>query len=300
VKSNIAVAQYRLSQDDLELVLALVRGGSLARAADLLSVDVSTVFRAIRKLEKRLGAMLFDKARAGYLPTDLARAMANHAEQAEAALASARRVVEGERDVVHGTVRLTCTDSVLHGLLVPALRRFMPDYPLLTLELVTSNDFANLSRHDADVALRLTTTPPPHLVGRSLGDVPYLLCAPAGWSADVAIEAAPWIAPDDFLPDHATVAWRRQRYPGVQPRYRCNSILSVRQLIEAGQGIGALPSFLALANPAVQVLGEPLPACTTALWMLTRPDCRSLRSVSVLFEQLARHVRLPDMADVRQ
>jgi DNA-binding transcriptional LysR family regulator len=293
MNSRIAQAQYQLAQTDLALVLALVRGGSLARAADLLAVDVSTIFRAIRKLEKSLGALLFDKTRSGYLPTDLARALADHAEQAEQALASARRVLEGERDVVSGTVRLSCTDAVLHDLLVPALECFMADYPLLTLELVTSNDFVNLSRHDADVALRLTTAPPPHLVGRSLGDVPYVLCAPAGWHAAASLERASWVAPDDFLPDHATVAWRRQQFPGVQPRYRCNSILAVCRLIEAGQGIGALPAFMVAGNPRLKALGDSLPDCTTALWLLTRPDCRSLRSVSVLFEQLARHVHLP-------
>ena len=43
--------QYKISHADLNLILALVRGGSLARAASLLHVDVSTVFRAIRRLE---------------------------------------------------------------------------------------------------------------------------------------------------------------------------------------------------------------------------------------------------------
>ncbi|EPL3417634.1 helix-turn-helix domain-containing protein, partial [Pseudomonas aeruginosa] len=53
-----APLQYRLDHADLALVLALVRGGSLARAAELLRVDVSTVFRAIRRLEKNLGKAL--------------------------------------------------------------------------------------------------------------------------------------------------------------------------------------------------------------------------------------------------
>lgn len=293
MKTKIAPLQYQMGQQDLALVLALLRGGSLARASDLLGVDVSTVFRAIRKLEKSLGAELFDKTRAGYLPTDLGRALAEHAEAAEQALAAACRVLEGERDVVSGTVRLTCTDSVLHGLLVPALKRFMAAYPLLTLELATSNDFANLSRHDADVALRLTTSPPPHLVGRCLGEVPYVLCAPAGWGEVDDLAAVPWAAPDDFLPDHATVAWRRLQYPAVQPAYRCNSILSVCELVEAGLAVGAVPGFLAAQRPGLQVLGEPLPGCITALWVLTRPDCRTLRSVSVLIDALREAIVLP-------
>ena len=172
-----AATHYQLDYPDLALILALVRGGSLARAAQLLKVDVSTVFRAVRRLEAALGQQLFEKSRAGYLPTTLAQTLAEQAERAEQALEAARIGVEQGGEVVSGTVRLTCTDSVLQGLLLPALAQFMPNYPALTIELSTSNDFANLSRRDADIALRLTRTPPEHLVGRQLAKISYRVCA---------------------------------------------------------------------------------------------------------------------------
>src|SRR5262245_18918751 len=152
--------QYRLDYADLSLVLALVRGGSLAGATDLLSVDVSTVFRSVRRLEKALGMQLFEKSRAGYLPSGAAQQLAVQAEQAEKALEAARVGLEQGSEVLSGTVRLTCSDSVLHGVLLPALARFMPRYPALNLDLTTSNTYANLSRRDADIALRLTSAPP--------------------------------------------------------------------------------------------------------------------------------------------
>ena len=161
--------QYQISHADLSLVLALVRGRSLAKAADLLRVDVSTVFRSIRRMEAALGTALFVKSRKGYIPTGTAQALAEQAERAEQALDAARVALEHGEQVVSGTVRLTCTDAVLHSLLLPALADFMPAYPALSLELATSNTFANLSRRDADLALRLTNSPPEHLVGRCLG-----------------------------------------------------------------------------------------------------------------------------------
>ena len=169
--------QYQITHADLSLVLALERGRSLAKAAELLKVDVSTVFRSIRRLESALGTALFVKSRKGYLPTDTAQALAEQAERAEQALEAARIAMTSGEQVVSGTVRLTCTDAVLSSLLLPALARFMPSYPALALELVTSNDFANLSRRDAVLALRLTNQPPEHLVGRRLATVSYLVCA---------------------------------------------------------------------------------------------------------------------------
>jgi len=93
------------------------------------------------------------------------------------------------------------------------------------------------------------------------------------------------------LPDHPTVAWRRQHLPGVTPGYRCNSMLSVTELVRAGLGVAALPDFLITAG--VQALSEPLHGYDTALWLLTRPDCRALRSVVTLFDELGRALRLP-------
>ena len=289
-----ATAHYRLDYPDLSLILALVRGGTLARAARLLQVDVSTVFRSVRRLEAALGQPLFEKSRSGYLPTSLAQALAEQAERAEQALEAARVGVEQGGEVISGTVRLTCSDSVLQALLLPALARFMPAYPALTLELSTSNDFANLSRRDADIALRLTRTPPEHLVGRKLGNVAYRLCASATYlrSANTDdLASMIWIAPDDFLPDHPTVAWRRQHLPGVVPAYRCNSMLSVTELVRAGLGVAALPDFLIDEHQGLMPLGKPLEGYDTALWLLTRPDCRALRSVVSLFDELGRNLR---------
>lgn len=289
----MAATHYQIDYADLSLILALVRGGSLARAAALLRVDVSTVFRAVRRLEAALGQTLFEKSRAGYLPTSLASNLAQQAERAEQALEAARVGVEQGGEVISGTVRLTCTDSVLQGLLLPALAQFMPQFPALTLELSTSNDFANLSRRDADIALRLTRTPPEHLVGRCLGTVAYQVCASAAYARQHqgrALTDLAWIAPDDFLPDHPTVVWRREHLPGVRPSYRCNSMLSVTELVRAGLGVAALPDFL--LDDALHPLGPALAGHDTALWLLTRPDCRALRSVVTLFDELGRHVQV--------
>jgi len=292
-----APLHYRLEHADLSLILALVRGRSLARAAGLLKVDVSTVFRSVRRLEAALGRQLFEKSRAGYLPTSLAQSLAEQAERAEQALEAACISIEQGGEVISGTVRLTCTASVLHALLLPALARFMPAYPALTLELSTSNDFANLNRRDADIALRLTDSPPEHLVGRCLGTVSYRVCASPAYLPTAALgdlERLAWIAPDDFLPDHPSVSWRRQRFPGVVPNYRCNSMLSVAELARAGLGIAVLPDFMSGEQQGLQSLADVPPSYDTALWLLTRPDCRALRSVVTLFDELAGAIRLGD------
>lgn len=283
------MTQYEVTYSDLSLVLALVRGRTLARAAELLDVDISTAFRSIKRLESALGVALFEKNRRGYIPTDTATAMAEQAERAELALNAARIALQQGENVVSGTVRLTCTDAVLHDLLLPALASFMPNYPALTLELATSNSFANLSRRDADIALRLTNTPPEHLVGRRIGAADYIICGLPGFrdALHAAPTSVPWISPDESMPDHTSVTWRRQAFPDVVPRYRCSSMSAVSQLVSAGLGVAALTDFTARALAGVERLSGPLDGCSTDLWLLTRPDCRALRSVQTLLDELA-------------
>ena len=62
---------------------------------------------------------------------------------------------------------------------------------------------------------------------------------------------------------------------------------AVAQLARAGLGVAALPDFVLRAHPELKALGPPLAGCDTELWLLTRPDCRALRSVQTLFEELS-------------
>ena len=87
-----------LDPRDLALVQALVRGGTLAEGAHALGQDTSTVFRALKRLEQRLGLTLFERHRQGLLPGELALALAKSAEAIDDELDRAAALLpQGER-----------------------------------------------------------------------------------------------------------------------------------------------------------------------------------------------------------
>lgn len=176
-QSSIAQTQYRLTAADLETVLALTRGTTLAGAGARLGVDASTVFRGLQRLERKLGLPLFERTRSGYFPNEFATQFAVHAEELEVALESARSSIEQAPAQVAGTGCITTTDTVLHGLVAPALLALKKTHPLLNFELHTGNELASLTRRDADLAVRATKRPPPHLVGRKVGSIHVALYA---------------------------------------------------------------------------------------------------------------------------
>ena len=78
MKTPIAKSQYDLTAYDLQTLLALVRGATLAEAARRLEADASTVFRSVQRIEKSLGQRLFERSRQGYLPTEPMLALVHH------------------------------------------------------------------------------------------------------------------------------------------------------------------------------------------------------------------------------
>ena len=286
-----ARTQYKLSAADLEVVLALVRGGTLAAAGERLGADASTVFRAVQRIERGLAQPLFERSRTGYLPGDLAQALAGHAEQLEVQLESARSAAQALPERVAGTVRITTTDTILHGLVAPALKALQQAHPLLTFELHTGNELASLTRRDADIAVRATKRPQQHLVGKHIGPIRLALFSakkgPVRHYDDVLAGKAPWVAPDDALPEHPSVLWRKKHFPKAVPTYRVNSILTVMELIAQGLAVGLLPLFLAQPRRDLLQLTEPLDEGQTELWLLTHPESRHLRRVSTVYGHLA-------------
>ncbi len=291
-----ASTQYRIGASDLEVILALVRTGTLAKAGERLSVDASTVFRSVQKMEKGLGQQLFARSRSGYLPSELAQELARHAERLEAELEGARSAAQMDPEHVSGSVRITTTDTILHGLIAPALKPLHVRHPLLGFDLHAGNELANLTRRDADIAVRATGRPPQHLVGKHVGPIRVALFSArhGGISAfdEGAADAASWIAPDDALPEHPSVLWRRKHFPRVVPAYRVNSILTVAELVSQGLGIGLLPTFLTRARTDLVQLTEVLDECQTELWLLTHAESRHLRRVSTVFTHLAQNLSL--------
>lgn len=291
-----AARRRELGAAELALLLALVRGGTLAAAGQLAGVDTSTVFRTMQRAERALGQRLFERSRLGYRATDLGQRLAEHAERIEAELEAARSAAQLREGAVSGLVRISTTDTLLHGLLLPSLRALRTAHPRLRLEIQARNELANLTQREADVALRATVRPPPHLVGRHLGPIRsavYIarsLTPPRRQAFDLA--GAAWLTVDEVLPDHPSVRWRRRHLPRVEPVLRLSGVQAVFDAVRQGLGVGIAPLFLARSCDDVVALTPPLAECESQLWLLTHPESRHLRRIQAVAAHLAETVQL--------
>ena len=151
---------------DLHCFLATARHRSLAGGARQLGVNHSTVFRRLNALEIALGVRLFDRSNSGYTLTLAGERLMPRAERIETELDAAMRELLGMDEQVAGCVRVTTAPELARRILPSYLPALAKEHPGLVLSLAASNEDRDLSRREADLALRATTRAPEHLVGR--------------------------------------------------------------------------------------------------------------------------------------
>src|SRR5262249_48869328 len=152
------------------LVLAIGRAGTLVGAARALALNHSTLFRRLGALEAQIGVRLFERFRDGYTPTAAGEEMIALAERMDVDMTAIARRLAGQDLRPTGLVRVTTTDTMVH-MLMPMLASFRSAHPEITIELAASNAIFNLSRRDADVAIRPAIDPPDLLVGRRVATI---------------------------------------------------------------------------------------------------------------------------------
>ena len=143
-----------LRWDDLRVLLVLFRVGSLKRAAEELGVNISTASRRIDALEAAIGVRLFERTPDGTHPTVAAEELVGFAETMEYAAHGLMRGVQKLEAQVEGRVVITAPPGVVDQFLAPALVELANRHPRLSLTVVSTVGYADLTRREADIALR--------------------------------------------------------------------------------------------------------------------------------------------------
>jgi DNA-binding transcriptional LysR family regulator len=141
--------------DDLRFFLAVALSGSLSGAARSLGVSHSTIFRRIGNFEQQLGVRLFDRLPEGYVLTAVGEEMRDSVTRIEDEIAALSLKVAGQDQRPRGTIRITTTDLLAAGVLPRHVAAFRTEQPGIEIEVVVADSLLDLTRREADVALRI-------------------------------------------------------------------------------------------------------------------------------------------------
>jgi DNA-binding transcriptional LysR family regulator len=278
----------RLDWGHLRFFLELARTGSLSRAASRLDVDRNTVARRVGALEEELGLPLFERGPQGWIRTSAGDELAALASRVEDDVLALARHADARDRALTGTVRLTSATHVSAFLLAPALPALRDRHPGLVLEIAADQRTFDLTRREADLAVRMGRPRDAGLVTRKLSDVAYGLytaraVAGEGRAVDFAVDA--FVGFDESLAGVPQERWLAKQAPGRRIAFRSNSTAALQAAARAGVGVAVLPCFLAERDPELVRLRGPEPV-PHELWLLVHGDLRRTPRVRAVIEWL--------------
>jgi DNA-binding transcriptional LysR family regulator len=278
--------------DDLRYILAVASAGSLAGAARNLGVNHTTVLRRVGAFEARLGLRLFERMPTGYVLTVGGEELVAAARQIDDTVTSLERKLAGQDLRLSGVIRVTSTDTLMVSILPEILAEFRAANPGIGIEVALSNVMLNLTRREADIAIRPAKDPPETLVGRRIAKIAFAIYGSSQYLSrrrktdDLA--GHQWVGPDDSLADTSVAQWMRSELPESEVVLRADSLLGMREAARAGLGLAALPCYLGDTSSGLVCVHRPIAAMQTMLWILTHEDLRRTARIRAFTEFAAK------------
>lgn len=287
------------SWDDLAIFLAVARGGGASAAARMLHIHHATASRRIADLEAQLGTRLFNRSAQGMTLTTSGEDLLTHVLAIEEEVSAIGRKIAGRDDKLKGLVSVSTVDDLALFIMPSLLRAFRERHPDVTVELDIQTARADLSRREADLAIRFGRPPDdPGSVRRKLIDVPGLLYASTDYldrhgrpDCLESLERHPIVRGGDRLSalPHE-VFWTDRAHPN-QVAMCSNSFLAQYAAIRAGLGIGMLSQFVVTPGDGLEALDLPVPDFTVPLWLVIHGDMRDVPRVRAFAAFVVKHFR---------
>jgi DNA-binding transcriptional LysR family regulator len=253
----------------------------LSAAARQLGVNQTTIARRIAAAQADLGARLFDRRDGILHPTKVGETTIARAERIEQEIGALEGAVAGSDHVAAGLVRLTAVPILVNRLLIPALLRLIAAHPKLRLELIAEPRNLNLTRREADLALRLARPESGNALARRIGRIDYAVFAPTG----CAVATLPWITYEESLAHLPQARWiANAARDGALAVLQVNDAEAIVQAVRAGLGKSLLPCFLSRGTSGLRQIGAP--RLTRELWLLVHPELRHQARIAAVIAWL--------------
>ena len=238
--------------NEAAVFVKVVQLGSFSAAARQLGIPTSTVSTRVARLEKRLGVTLLQRTTRRLHLTEAGTAYYHHASMGLGYMLEAEAAVDEARQQPQGKLKVTAPADLGDTLLAALIERTHASLPAVELELVLTDRYMDLVAEGVDVAIRTGELRDSSLVAKSVGTIQWALFA----SSDYLKQAAPLDEPQQlhghdclqFTP-MGRQAWDLQnpqhsRTIPMPGRTMVNSIGVVKTMVECGQGVALLPTYI--------------------------------------------------------
>jgi LysR family transcriptional regulator, transcriptional activator for dmlA len=265
----------------MSVFVAVVRAGSFTRAAKATGLTPSAVSKTISRLEAAFGAQLVTRSTRRMTVTDAGQAFFARSASVLEELRAIEQEMASKSAQPRGRVRVSAPLLFGQALVAPAVFSFMKQAPAVSVDLDLSDRFVDLVEERVDIAVRITSEPPPSYVARRAGHIRRSLCASPAY-----LRKSPKLRRPQDLSRHSCLVGHHQasnvwEFPGaagappetvrIDARLRLNSTLALHEATKASLGIADLPRYLVeedLRSRRLVALLEPLETRPSSVFVI--------------------------------
>lgn len=276
--------------DDLKIVLAVSRSGTMSGAAKLLNVQHSTVSRRIKALERHLGTNLVRRNKGFYELTRAGQKVRDAAIRVEVEITRVDGTLLKEDDLLKGVLRVTTVNSLASTILMPMFGAFTRAHPQIELHVMVSSDTVNLTNREADVAIRLSNAPPDTLIGKRVATVASTVYGSVNYLDDLEKGKSDlkWLGVSccGFHESWTKEAANSERYA-----FNSDEALLTISALREGLGVSYLACHIGDAEPTLRRYCEPDSRIDLGMWLLIHPESRSNIRVITFRDFMVREIQ---------
>lgn len=277
--------------DDLRYILAVYDHGSALAAANKLGVNASTVQRRVGRFEEQNGVRLFERLQSGYSPTSECEALVLASREIDESVARIGREILGRDLRLEGRLAVTSTDSFVNEIMVRHLDEFHTLHPNIKLELTVTNARLNLSRQDADIAIRPSVNPQDTLVGKRVANLGFGIYAAAELEASLPknpvvedLKTQKWLGAGEALSLSLGHKWVEKHIPAEARWISLDTYPSMATCANLSMGFAVLPCIIADRMPNLVRLNCPWFELSTPVWVLTHPEIKNAARIRAFMD----------------
>lgn len=189
---------------DIVAFVRVVEAHSFVAAAQSLGMSPSAISKAVSRLEERLGARLLNRTTRSLSQTDLGTSFYERCREALSELDLAENEVSEARGVPRGRLRVDAPVALGRRLIVPALPRFIAQFPELNVQMSMNDRLVDLVQEGIDAGLRVGTLGDSSLIARRVGMLRGVTCASPEFIERVGTPQTP----EDLKPEHCIAMFK--------------------------------------------------------------------------------------------
>lgn len=285
--------------EDIKFFIALAKEKRLQRAAKLIQSNHTTVYRRILNFEEKFGVKLFESTPYGYNLTPAGEELYEKIDNLEDRMDEIFNSLQGLETKLKGNIQITTTSSVATTFLPFILKKLQKSWPDLFIDLKVSNNFYNLSKREADIAIRPSSDVPEHLIGRNLGKINFSVFASMSYLKENEklgklnlqnLKNHTHIILDESLEHLKSKKWIDSRISEETRVYRVNGLSVMAQMCSNGIGLALLPDYYGKVYKNLVVAYRPKDFIGSDFWILSHKNMSKIPRVKTCTDFLYKEI----------